>query len=416
MKKPLSGKINSAATVAYGFFVLWSLLIFLTIPFARTLQKYVAVHFGRSAFGYAMLALIGGGLLGTFYIFKKKHADRLPIRHLIWIAAVGGAYVYFTVHLWKTPEEAIHFLEYAVLGYFAYAALRFHVKDYSIFFTASLMILFVGTVDEIIQWLVPGRYWDIRDVGFNFLGGALLQIAIYKGATPQNLSRSIHVPSVRIFSVVLGACLVLIGLCASNTPARIAFYSEKIPFLSYLQTNYSMMSDYGYKHKDSEIGTFYSRFTRKQLRMMDHIHKEKYSKILNKTFHDNYGNFLKTYSPFTTPFLYEMRIHLFRRDRYAALAGRGDRSGSDLKDNSTIAFKENLILEKYFSETLNRSRYQWSVQKTDTITSHADTGAFYRSPVSSDLFTLFTNGQLWGLILCLLLILGGVNLRMGRGR
>ena len=312
MKKPLSGKIN-AATLAYGLFVLWSLFIFLTIPFARTLQKYVAMHFGRSAFGYAMLALIGGGLLGTFYIIKKRHADRLPISNLIWIAAVGGAYVYFTVRLWKTPEEAVHFLEYAVLGYFAYAALRFHLKDISIFFTASLVILFVGTVDEIIQWLAPGRYWDIRDVGFNFLGGALLQVAIYKGVAPKTLSRSIHVPSIRIFSIVLGACMLLLGLCASNTPSRIAFYSEAIPFLSYLQTNHSMMSDYGYKHKDPEIGVFYSRFTRKQLRMMDHIHKEKYSKILNETFRKDYGEFLKTYSPHTAPFLYEMRIHLFRR-------------------------------------------------------------------------------------------------------
>lgn len=61
-----------------------------------------------------------------------------------------------------------------------------------------------------------------------------------------------------------------------------------------------------------------------------------------------------------------------------------------------------------------RSRYQWPVHKTDAIKSDADTDAFYKSPVSSDLFTFFTNGQLWASILCLLFILAAVNLRMRR--
>lgn len=373
------------------------------------------MHFGRSAFGYSMLVLIAAGTILTVFFLIKRRVDGLPTINLIWIGAVSGAYLFFTVRLWKSPEEAIHFLEYGLLSYFAYAALRFHVKDISIFFTASLMTLFVGTVDEIIQWLVPGRYWDIRDVGFNFLGGVLLQIAIYKGFNPRTISRSIEARSVRTLSIVLGACIVLLGLCASNTPSRIAYYSKKIPFLSYLRSNHSMMSDYGFMHKDPGTGIFYSRFTQQQLRSLDHLHKENYSKILNATFNKDYGQFLRTYSPFTNPFLYEMRIHLFRRDRYATLAERGDRSGPELKKNATIAFKENLILEKYFRKTLNRSRYQWPVHKTDAIKLDADTDAFYKSPVSSDLFTLFTNGQLCASILCLLFILAAVNLRMRRG-
>lgn len=373
------------------------------------------MHFGRSAFGYSMLVLIAvGTILAVFFLIKRR-TDGLPAINLIWIGAVSGAYLFFTVRLWENPEEAVHFLEYGVLSYFAYVALRFHVKDISIFFTASLMTLFVGTLDEVIQWLVPGRYWDIRDVGFNFIGGVLLQIAIYKGFNPRTIV-GIEARSVRTLSIVLGACIVLLGLCASNTPSRIADYSKKIPFLSYLRSNHSMMSDYGYKHRDSAVGIFYSRLTIEHLRKLDRLKSKDHSDILNSKDKLDYGQFLRTYSPFTTPFLYEMRFHLFRRDQYATLAERGDRNGSELKKNATIAFKENLILEKYFGETLRRSRYQWPVHKTDAIKSDADTDAFYKSPVSSDLFTLFTNGQLWASILCLLFILAAVNLRMTKGK
>ena len=36
---------------------------------------------------------------------------------------------------------------------------------------SGLLIVSVGLVDEIIQWYLPNRYGDIRDVMMNSLGG-----------------------------------------------------------------------------------------------------------------------------------------------------------------------------------------------------------------------------------------------------
>ena len=36
---------------------------------------------------------------------------------------------------------------------------------------SGLLIVSVGLVDEIIQWYLPNRYGDIRDVVMNSLGG-----------------------------------------------------------------------------------------------------------------------------------------------------------------------------------------------------------------------------------------------------
>jgi glycopeptide antibiotics resistance protein len=403
------------ATAAYGLFVVWAFLTFLTIPFARAVQKYVAMHLGRSAFGYAMLAVIGGSLFLIGFYSRKRQTERLSIGNFLWILGVAAIYVYFTLRLWKNPEESVHFLEYGLLSYFAYSALTCHVKDITVFFSASLLVLFVGTLDEIIQWLVPGRFWDIRDVGFNFLGGVLLQIAVCMGFRPKSIAGPVKAKSIRILSAISAAVILLLGLCASNTPYRISLYTDKLPSFSYLRTNHAMMGDYGYKHRDSTIGIFYSRYSKEDLRKQDRLKRIHYSDILNSTDTLEYGRFLWRYNPFTNPFLYEMRIHLYRRDRYMVLVEGGQRSGAALEKNATIAFRENLILEKYFGETLRKSRYRWTFGENEFIGFHADTEGGYESPVSSDLFTLFSERQLWAFILGLLTVLFIVNLKMTKG-
>ena len=40
-----------------------------------------------------------------------------------------------------------------------------------ILLASGLFIMSVGLVDEIIQWYLPNRYGDIRDVMINSLGG-----------------------------------------------------------------------------------------------------------------------------------------------------------------------------------------------------------------------------------------------------
>ncbi|MBD3871962.1 MAG: VanZ family protein, partial [Acidobacteria bacterium] len=58
------------------------------------------------------------------------------------------------------PEEAVHFLEYGVLGVLLFRALSTHIHDGSVFAAGALIGILVGIFDEIIQWFVPGRYWS----------------------------------------------------------------------------------------------------------------------------------------------------------------------------------------------------------------------------------------------------------------
>ncbi len=145
---------------------LCSIAIFLTVPIARRIQIFVSNNWGREVFGYFVLVVLFIGAISLLYYLIFKLKIRAPSNY-IWLFIVGGLYIYFTLNLWKAPEEAVHFLEYGLLGFFLFKALICHIRDKSIYVTATFLALFVGTIDEILQWMIPLRYWDFRDVGLN---------------------------------------------------------------------------------------------------------------------------------------------------------------------------------------------------------------------------------------------------------
>lgn len=185
------------------------------IPHARSVQKFVYDNYGKNLFGYLVLIIVVLCLIGGILYLTRNTARGVSVRNYLWLVGVAGVYGYVTLKLWKHPEEAIHFLEYGLLSFLFHRALRHHVHDVTIYFTASFIVLFVGTIDEIIQFIIPSRVGDFRDVWLNFLGGALLQIGLWKGIRPESISGTIRLGSVRILSVTVVCCLILLGLCAS---------------------------------------------------------------------------------------------------------------------------------------------------------------------------------------------------------
>ena len=152
-------------------------------------------------------------------------------------------------------------------------------------------------------------------MGLNVISGGLIQLAIWKAVAPKSISEKINLKSQGIFATLFTLCLIILGLCASNTPQRVFRYTKQIPWLSFLQKE-KPMSEFGYKCDDPEIGIFYSRINPKKLQKIDNQRGEEYAQILNKMANMNYKQFLREYNPITDPFLHELRVHIFRRDRY----------------------------------------------------------------------------------------------------
>jgi len=407
MKSTKSRKI----VLSWLWVVLCALAIFFTVPLARKIQNLVTILAGRSFFGYFVLFAIATTILLLGYILYF----RLKIRTLsnyIWLLLISAIYVYFTLKLWANPEEAIHFIEYGLLGFFLFKALSHHIGDKSIYFAAFLFGTLVGTFDEILQWIVPGRYFDLRDVGLNALSSGLFQILLWKGVRPKLLNDKIQPKSIKIVSVLLAANLLLMGLCLSNTPQRVKKYTKAIPFLSGLKSQ-EAMSEFKFKYRDPDIGTFYSRLTLEELKNIDQYRAKEFGDLLQHWQDKDYAEYLRIFPGGVAPFLHEIRVHIFRRDKRLERALSSDDEAVQ-RENFLIAYKENLILEKYFGKTLERSPYCWDESMKAQVLAPINPETHYESPVSAGVWATVNERVTWLIIAVALVILCFVYLYNAR--
>lgn len=222
----------------------YTLVIFFSIPFVREIQKFIYRIAGRIFFTYSVISIVCCvlAILLYFFVFKLKIKK---ISQYIWLFICAGLYIYFTVRLRKMPEEATHLIEYGLLSYFVFKALSRRIHDWTVYITTILIVSFVGTMDEFLQWMMPGRYWDFRDVGTNIIGGLILQLTIWKGIKPDFIKKPLSKISVKIFMAVLSIDLIFLGICLSNTPKAVNSYTAVFKSLLWLRAE-EPMSEFTY--------------------------------------------------------------------------------------------------------------------------------------------------------------------------
>ena len=341
---------------------LWVLLctlgIYSTIPLARSFQKLVYKSVGKEFFTYLVFFVIAAGLITLLYLFIFKFKIKSVSQYACLIFC-AGLYIYFTVQLSDSPEEAIHIIEYGLLAFFVFKALSHKIKDWTIYITAAFIIMLLGTVDEFIQWMMPARYWDYRDVGINFLAGAIFLFAIWKGIRPANISSRVKNHSIRVLVGVITLNLIFMGLCLSNSPDNIKRYTSAIGYLSWLQRE-EPMTEFGHRNYDHQIGYIYSRLRLEDLSQIDSENGKSYGKLI---YDDNNAGLsgkamIEKYGPDSNPFIYEFLLHHFRTAFYI----KKFYDSSDLHDKSEFArivLNESLIIKKYFATTFQNSGLKW---------------------------------------------------------
>lgn len=87
---------------------------------------------------------------------------------------LGAAALYAAV-IWpmESPEEKLHFIEYGAVGVLAFLSMPERLVLPRRFGAAAVFTVAAGWLDEGIQALLPSRYYDLRDVGFNALAGLM---------------------------------------------------------------------------------------------------------------------------------------------------------------------------------------------------------------------------------------------------
>ena len=104
-------------------------------------------------------------LLIIYFLTKKKKSKICFFFLLIFLFLI-----LFLITRIEKPAERIHFLEYGILGALIFKATGKGTKQ-NIF--AIILLFIIAVIDELIQYILPNRVGDIRDVVMNITGGII---------------------------------------------------------------------------------------------------------------------------------------------------------------------------------------------------------------------------------------------------
>jgi glucan phosphoethanolaminetransferase (alkaline phosphatase superfamily) len=156
------------------------LFIYISLPVMPRLWEKFVQKAGIFANYFAAFILSFSGVLIILYLIAKKK----NIYNFIWLAILALAYAWGLSRL-KFPIEKMHFIEYGLLSIFVFKALRHNIKSRSIYLYSALIVFCVGFLDESIQYVLPNRVYDAKDVIVDGAAGILSLLLIGLCFQPQ---------------------------------------------------------------------------------------------------------------------------------------------------------------------------------------------------------------------------------------
>lgn len=127
-------------------------------------------------------------IIAIAFVYKAKRKGLIKRKTTIFFL-IASMFIYTIIILqFKLAEEKIHFFEYGILAFLIYRAFIIDVKETKAYIFSIILVFILGWVDEIIQYLLPNRYYELRDVLMNAAGGMMgLILTFIAGADRKNL-------------------------------------------------------------------------------------------------------------------------------------------------------------------------------------------------------------------------------------
>ena len=346
--------------------VIWTAVIYLTLPYAPVWRDWLTEKFT----GYFIPVTVAVILLAIMIItIVRMIRYKSSVYDYILLALVIYGY-YFALSRIEIIVEQVHFLEYGLLAYLVIRALRVSNRSLGQYLNALLLVSLAGIIDECIQGQLPNRVGELRDVYTNILSAALALLWYRYGLHPQE-TRTDWRKILRVAFPVMGIIALSIGIFNKS------------------------VSDFGNYIADDETGDFYTRLSLEEARCPKPDSSYFKQEVLSLLYQGDYGELLNAVQ---TPVHEEVLVHIYRRDKRLQ------------RGYYCIAYKENLILEKYFSCYISGTKHRWTEEFESQVldSCKANMGEHYISPVSQHLITDFSESAQWRFIAVLeVILLGG---------
>jgi hypothetical protein len=314
--------------------VIVSLGVIVSAPFIRDIRDWIRTNF-PGQFVTFVAAAIALAIAAAILTALLKIRDRRLARYGAIVAALVLATGY---SLWNAQGiaevdtvERFHFVEYGLITFLFYWSWR-PLGDASILILPIFAGLVVGTLEEWLQWFIPGRVGDMRDV---FLNGAAIVCGLLfsLGLDPPNqLSLTLKAGSRR--RIAVGAAIAT------------------LVFALFVQTVHL-----GVEVSDGNAVTFRSRYDGDTLRLIG----------------EQRATAWKANPPLARP-ASRSREDQFQSEGHQHVQERNRQWGAG---NFTAAWYENAILEKFYAPVLDapsylsRTGHRWpDEQRVDALRRH----------------------------------------------
>ena len=287
--------------------------VVLSAPFLGQLRAYL-----RAAFPGHFVTIVGASvalaMAGAFALALARIRHARAIRYAVIAASVAAAIAYTFATQTGIPEvdvvERVHFIEYGAIAFLFYRAFR-PFGDVAAFILPMLAGLIVGTFDEWLQWFIPNRVGEARDVFLNLIAIAC-GLAFGAALEPPPHFRFALLPRWRRFVTFAGVGALLVFAAFVNAVHL------------------------GYFLVDAELGAFRSHYSPEELQQLSSERLGRWRVdppiVLERLSRED-------------QYLDEGLWHIRERNR------RWDAGDYD------VALRENEVLERYFAPVIDTKSY-----------------------------------------------------------
>jgi len=160
-------KTGFAITIVYlGF-------IYGTLGIARTVQQTLNKA-GFEPFFFQCLFVLSIVITGYLLVaFRVK-----GLSNYLCLAVLIFTFYWLFKEVIATPVEKLHFIQYGLLTFLVFYTLQFSIRDRFLYFWTAMAVFGAGCLDESIQFYLPDRVYDPRDIVINGVAGILTLIFI----------------------------------------------------------------------------------------------------------------------------------------------------------------------------------------------------------------------------------------------
>ncbi|MBF0385073.1 MAG: VanZ family protein [Candidatus Omnitrophica bacterium] len=152
----------------------WVFLIFSTLYVVRPVCDYLSA---RIPLGIVVNFTTIFSFLLFLFIAAKKFRIR-KVSSFLALFFVFCAYIY-GLKLLVLPAERVHFIEYGILALLLFRALAADLTLGKSFASAFVLTSLIGWADELVQGLLPNRYYELKDVCLNSISGLLALLSVW---------------------------------------------------------------------------------------------------------------------------------------------------------------------------------------------------------------------------------------------